>query len=271
MALSVANMNDVVIERILRYEHYNTSTGLLEWSANQLEDASLNITSESTEVTDAIGSVIATFFRGRSAEFSATNSLFNLGIAAAQTGNPTGLVRGSETNKINVPRSETFTLDGTATTITLADVPTGTSGAEISYIYALDGTGYTSTHYSLGAAASGTSFALDAATKTITLPTGLTAGTRIMVNYKADIADAVKLSANGTDAPIAGKGLLWVKCHNVCDKSKIVYGILEFPNAQPSPDYELNFTPDGKHSITIEMNKDYCDPEQILYHFYLAA
>lgn len=270
MAYTVANMNDVVIEKILRYEHYNTSTGELIWMANQLEDASLNITSDTSEVTDAEGSTIATFFKGRKAEFSATNALFNLGIASAQTGNAGGIERGGENKKINVPRSQIFTLD-TSKTITLSDVPTGVSGAEIGYIYTIDGTGYNTACYSLGATANATQFALDAATKTITLPTGLPVGTRVMVNYRADINDAVKFSANGLDAPVAGRGMLWVKCHNVCDKSKIVYGILEFPNAQPSPDYEWSFTPDGKHAITLEMNQDYCDAEKILYHFYLAA
>lgn len=270
MSLTVANMNDVVIEKILRYEHYNTSTGMLEWMANQLEDATLSITSESSEVVDAEGSTIATFFKGRKAEFSATNSLFNLGIASAQTGNANGVDRGSDTHTVNVPRSQIFTV-GSTSTVTLADIPTGTPGAEIPYIYTIDGTGYNTACYSLGAVASPTQFALDASSKTITLPTGLAVGTRIMVNYRTDMNDALSFSANSMDAPIAGRGMLWVKCHNVCDKSKIVYGIVEFPNAQPSPDYELSFSPDGKHALTIEMHKDYCDPDQVLYHFYLAA
>ena len=266
---SVVNMNDVVFENIIKLEGYNTSTGELMWLASQLTDGTLSVTSETEDVTDAKGAVIARFYRSINAEFTATNALFNLSLAAAQTGNSEGIIRGGTNSPIVVPKSETFTVAGT--TITLSEVPVGTTGAEIPYIYACNGAGNLTTSYKLAATVSATEFALDAATKRITLPTSIATGDKIMVNYNCETENAVMFKANGNDTPRACRALLYVKCHNVCDPSAIVYGILEFPNAQLSPDYDLNFTSDGGHELTLQMMQDFCDGEKRLYNFYLIG
>lgn len=266
--MSVINLNDIVIESIFGLDYYNSSTKELMWQANQLSDATLDITSSEQEVQDAMGVPIATFFRGRSGTLTATNALFSLPVAAAQSGNAAGLVRGSTSAKINVPIVETFTTGKSQSTITLSDVPTGTASMEIPYIYAMDGTGYKSQSYSLNSSPSATEFSLDAASKTITLPTGLAEGTRIMVSYNADRADALRFSATGNDSPRAGIAHLRLKCHNLCDVSSIVYGVMVCPNAQLSGNYQFNFTSDGQHSIELRLMQDYCDPDKLLYHFY---
>lgn len=264
--MSVANLNDLVFEKIFGLRYYNSSDYSLMWMANQLEDATLDVTSEEQVVNDALGSPIAKFFRGRSATLSATNALFNLSVAAAQSGNSAGLVRGTAEAKIKVPMSETIITSGT--TITLAEKPVGTPGAEIPFIYAMDGTGYWTRKYTLGSMASENEFTLDAASKTITLPTGTPNGTRIMVDYTGEKQDALQFSATGNDSPRAGIAHLWVKCHNVCDVSSIVYGVLVCQNAQLSGNYQLNFTPEGKHAIELQLMQNYCDPDKHLYDFF---
>ena len=59
---------------------FSTADGSYMWSINQITDPSLNITSETAEAVDALGSRIAVFNRGKSAEFTAQNSLFDLGL-----------------------------------------------------------------------------------------------------------------------------------------------------------------------------------------------
>lgn len=268
--LVVANMNDVLIEEIVRYEHYDSNTGRLLWMANQLQEGSLTIsTSETTEKKDARGNTIATFYKGRKAEFKANNALFNLGIAAAQSGGKSTIARGQTGAPVkSVPYSETFEVS--STTLTLKYTPVGATGAEIPYIYVIDDTGYNTTSYAINASADGEHFSLAADTKTLTLPTGIKSG-RIMVNYRADIEDALAFTASADDAPTPGRGLLYVKCHNVCDESTKVYCILEFLNAQVSPEAEIGFTTEGTHALTMQMMPSYCDPDKTLYRFYAAV
>lgn len=269
MAMTAANINDVVFEKILRIESYHTNTREMVWMANQLRDATLNVTGESREVTDASNAPIATFYDARRAELEATSALFNLPLAAAQGGNPGGLVRGAVGKGIAVPRSEILTVSGT--TLTLTDVPVGTAGAEIPYIYAVDNTGYNVANYALGPTATENTFTLDAATKKITLPTGMVNGTRVMVNYTAEREDAARFSANATDNPMATETHLWVKCHNVCDPSTIVYGILVCYNAQLSPDYTINFGSDAEQALNMTIMPSYCTIDKRLFDFFFCA
>lgn len=266
--MSVLNLNDIVIESIIGLDYFNSSTGELMWQANQLSDATLDITADEQEVTDALGVPIATFFRGRTGTLSATNALLSLPVAAAQSGNADGLVRASSANKISVPLTQSFVLGASQSTIELSDVPVGTTGAEIPYIYAMDGTGYKTRSYAINSTNDADHFSLDAVSKTITLPTGLAAGARITVKYTAERADALRFSATGNDTPRAGIAHLIVKCHNLCDVSSIVYGVLVAPNAQLSGNYQLNFTSDGQHALELRLMQDYCDPDKLLYHFY---
>ena len=69
------DLNNFVIDRVRRGTMFSPETGEVLWSITQIKDASLSMTSESADVTDAIGSVIMKFDRSKSAEFSASNAL----------------------------------------------------------------------------------------------------------------------------------------------------------------------------------------------------
>jgi hypothetical protein len=73
------DLNNFVIDRIVRgvaiSQDKDNPTVL--FSINQIQNASLNCASESTDAVDAMGTPIATFYRAKSAEFSAENALFD--------------------------------------------------------------------------------------------------------------------------------------------------------------------------------------------------
>ena len=52
------DLNNFVIDRVRRGTMFSPETGEVLWSITQIKDASLSMTSESADVTDAIGSVI---------------------------------------------------------------------------------------------------------------------------------------------------------------------------------------------------------------------
>lgn len=177
------------------------------FSCNQLRDPSIGITADSVEVTDAIGSRIAQFDRAKAATLTATNALFDMNLAAAQFGTKKNVA--SATNKIVSPIFEDITLTTGQTTVVLKQTPVGTAGAEIQFIYELKGDDTLGTKYALGATASATEFELDATTKTITLPTGIT-GSRIFVMYEYQADAAVEIVNTAKEFPTAGRFVMEV-------------------------------------------------------------
>ena len=177
-------INNFVIDRVLRGIMTSTADGSYMWSINQVQEPSLNVTSETAEAVDALGSRIATFNRGKSAEFTANNSIFDLGVFAAQNG--VDVQEAGVGSAISTPKFDEIVIDGTSASYDLAETPND----ELGKIYKLNGDGTLGTAYEKGAAASSTKYAYDESTNKLTPPTGLSAGDRLMVMYEYDATTA---------------------------------------------------------------------------------
>ena len=108
------DLNNFVIDRIVRGVALSQKDDSVLFSINQIQNASLNCASESTDAVDSIGVPIATFYRAKSAEFSAENALFDMNLMATQLG--TSKKVASSTSKILAPAMETFTVAAGAMT-----------------------------------------------------------------------------------------------------------------------------------------------------------
>lgn len=258
------DLNNFLIDRVRRGTMFSDTTGEALWSITQIKDASLNMSSETADATDAIGNVITQFDRSKNAEFSGSNALWDLGLSAAQFGSEKKIA--DSTNVIRVPAYEQLTVSGGK--IVLSHVPAGVTGAEIKYIYALNSDSTLGTKYTLGTAVSATEFTLDAATKTIMVPTGVTGVIAVFYDYDAE--DAVMLQNNAVDFPKAGKFMLEVIGKDTCDKTATYVAYIVFPNAKLKTDMDLNFSTDGGHPFSMQMMQDYCDLEKKLFNIYVA-
>ena len=259
------DINNFVIDRIRRGYMLHSTTSKMLWSVTQVTDASLKISSDSTDATDAIGNKIMTFYRAKNAEFSASNSLFDLNLAAAQSGTEKKVA--SSSAKIRSPYSQIVVASGTSATLDF--VPVGVVGSEIPYIYAMKGDDTFATTYEVSTSADATHFVVNAATKTITLPTGLDNGTRIWIPYEYETDEGVMVEGNAVDFPKGGKFILEVYGHDVCDQTTDYIAYVTFPAAKLKPDFDLNFSTDGKHPFTIECSQAYCDSEKKLFAIYV--
>ena len=258
------DLNNFLIDRVRRGTMFSDTTGEAMWSITQIKDASLNMTSETADVTDAIGNVITQFDRSKNAEFSGTNALWDLGLSAAQFGSEKQVA--SSTSKIVTPIYEQLVVaDGK---ITLSQVPVGVTGAEVKYIYGLNGDSTLGTKYELGESATATTFTLDASSKTITVPTGVTGNIAVFYDYEAE--EAIMLKNNAVDFPKAGKFILEVIGKDTCDKTATYVAYIVFPNAKLKTDVDLSFTSDGGHPFSMQMMQDYCDLEKRLFNIYIA-
>lgn len=259
------DVNALAIHKVQRISNFHTGTGAMLWSMTQVKDFNLSVTVDNEVViSDAQGSPIMKFQNGKSCTATGTNALFDMGLLAAQNGTTKEL---SGTSSFKSYANE-IVIAPSSGTVTLKHTPAAAAAAGIPYIYKLRGDDGTSTTYAYGATASASAFTFTGTT--LTLPTGLEAGTRLLVPYyyTADSDDeAVRITATGKDYTTPGRMVIEILAHDPCSSSSKHYAMLIFPNARLSSAYEIGFGADSGHPFEIEAMQDYCDHEKKLYEF----
>ena len=266
------DLNNFVIDRIVRGVALNQKDDSVLFSINQIQNASLNCASESTDAVDAMGTPIATFYRAKSAEFSAENALFDMNLMATQLGTEKN-VAGKNVAKITVPAMVSFevaeggthTLKYAPLTYTVKDEETGEDivVSTVKEIYALNGDSTFGTKYTAASAASETEFKIDG--KVIELPTGLAVGTEMFVMYEYESENAVEVVNSAKKFPVGCKFVMEVLGCDVCDQTNLVYAYVIFNNAKLSPDFDWSIATDGTHPFSMKAQQDYCDKEKRLF------
>lgn len=222
------DINNFVIDRVIRGVALSQKDDSVLFSINQMQNVSLNCASESTDAVDALGTPIATFYRAKSAEFSAENAIFDMNLMATQLG--TAKKVASSTAKITAPAMESFAY--------------GTGNYELKHtpktvpneIYVLNGDSTFGKKFVKGTAASATEFAIT--NKTLALPTGLAATDELFVMYDYETDSAVEVVNSATEFPVGCKFIMEVLGCDVCDQTTLVHAYVIFNNFKLSPDFD---------------------------------
>lgn len=253
-------INNFVIDHVLRGIMVKRN-GDYMWSINQITNPSLNVTlTETSQAVDALGTPIAEFDRGREAEFSAENSLWDLSLYAAQMGQDKEVASTDAT--ITTPSFEEIEVQGTeGETYELKHTP----NEAISYIFMLNGDGTLGRSYKVGTTASAEEFVYEESSHTITLPTGLTKGDTLFVFYEYELETGVAVTADGINFPKRGKFIMEVLGCDVCDQEELIHAYVIFPNAKLDGNVDYSFATDGTHPFTIKAMQDYCDHKKRLF------
>ena len=248
------NPNELILEKIRAVEEYDPATNELTGRYTQIEDPSLQTSADATDVTDAMGTPIQTFYTAQKGNFSFTNSLFSLDLAASQFG--TKKVVANDTEKVTMPVSEVITI-GSDGTVILKYVPVGVPGAEIKYVKVINDNNTFGETYEVSAAAGDGKFTIDATTKTITLPEGVTG--RVFVNYEKETSTAVQITKTTDGVPEVKTLLIHAIFHDPCNKNLVYAGVIRCPRAQIDPtSVDISLKSDGKHPAAYVLNKEYC-------------
>lgn len=279
MATTAFDVNNFVINHVLRGTMVSTTDNSVLWSLTQVQNPSLSMSSETVDATDALGTKIMTFERAKEATFSAESAIFDLGLLAAQTGS-TKQYSASD-NKIKTPMFETITIkatDVTAGKVELSKTPIsisseGSSVSSIGEIFKLSGDSTLAKSYApvtSGTAATDTEFYIAAASRDLKIPTELVAGDQIFViyEYEADNTDgngAIQVINSATSFPTNGKFILEVLGADVCDSTTKVYAYLVFPNCKLSSATDLTLETEMTQGFEISANQDYCSVENELW------
>lgn len=249
------NVNELIIDRVRYVVGVMPSTGEVIFRLTQIEEASLSTSATGEDVTDAVGTPITTLYRAKTAEFTATNSLFSLDLAAVQFGGKK--IVGSSDKKIRDHAHEVLPVKGGK--VTLSHTPLG----EIGYIYGIKQNSISDT-YKSGTIASAKEFAITG--KGITVPTGLVDGDNVYIEYEFENENAVAVTNYANEFPKSFRMIAYVIFRDKCDENIVYAGKIIGNRAKMSAesvDIALNST--GKHSFTIKLSKDYCSIDEELF------
>ena len=242
------NLNNIVVDRVLRGIFSDKNDNII-FSLNQVQDLSLNQTSESQEITDALGVSIMELMRAKALEASANNAIYDFGLLAAQYG--TEKVAATSEEKLTVPTMESFEVKGT--TYSLKHTPT----KEIKVIYALNGDSTLGAKYTKGTSASATEFTYSEGV--ITVPTGLEDGTEMFVMYEYESDNAIEVVNSANKFAKMGKMTFECLVYDVCDPETKIFAYLILPRFQLSNDFDWSIGGDSQtHAFSGKAMVDYC-------------
>lgn len=249
------NVNEVILDKV-RSLTANDFDGKMLFRVTSLEDPSLNCTAEGEEITNAIGALITTLYRAKKAEFSATNSLMSLDLAAAQYGSKKEFA--SEGAEFVDYDYEILPVDGAS--VKLKRIPIVDS---IKYIYAVE-KGEVSTAYKVGSSVTDTE-AMVADDGTITLPTSVTSG-KVYVEYQFKNKSAMRIVNKASEFPTACSIVIYAYFKDKCNENLTYSGKIICPKAKLNPEsIELALTSTGKHPFTFTCMQDYCEEDNELF------
>lgn len=175
------SVNDLAITSLETINVFKASDGAYMFTLDELQNATISQSQESTDITGKAGRKLSTLKRNKTFSISASNGLVSTGLLAAQTG-------GTLTNgAVNVRWSEELAVDSSnAATTTYKAV--GTSGAEIKALYIKNADGSLGNELQQVASTVATGkFTYTPNTKKLQFHTDVTAGTEVYVIYERKI------------------------------------------------------------------------------------
>lgn len=241
------NLNNFVVDRIVRAVGKSKEDKVL-FAINQVTNASLNVTSETAEAVDALGTPIAVFNRAKTAEFSAENALFDLNLMATQAGGKK--VTASADAPVVAPAFD-IVEEGK-----LKHTPIDADAVKF---YTVNGDG------SLGEEVARTGVTIEGTTVT-----GLTGDAQVMAVYEYNAENAVEVVNSATEFPKACELVLEVLGCDVCNQEELIYAYLIFPNFKISPDFDWSIATDGAHPFSGQAMQNYCDTKKELYRLVIV-
>lgn len=236
-------INNFLVNRVLSVTGMDKDDNIL-YRLVQPQNISLSTSSETADVVDNMGSVIATFDRSKSAELSGENAIFDLSLLAVQ--------HGTEVQKTvdEVPCFETIVVAEKSGEVSLAHTPIDDAAVKF---YALNGDS------SLGEAVE-----ISVNAGKYTIPGSVTAEQILAVyDYKPTAASMVTVSSD--KFATSHKIVVEVLGCDVCNKEDLIYAYLIFPSGKMSSDTELSFSTDLVHSFTVTAQVEYCSPDKKLF------
>lgn len=257
------NLDKLVIDRVVDGQFEDKNNKLLA-VLDQVQNFSINTTSETKDKTDATGNIIKRFYTAKNVEVSGENAVLSLNLMSLQTGSD--IVKNSD---VVLPRILQVAKSDSA--LELPDTPIeGTLSVYGTYDNGLPNLDI---QYVRGTAAGAGTYAISTVEgkTTIALPTDATASVQIKYDYQvAEGNVAVRVNQDGSSFPKECKATFRVLCSDVCDAETAMALYIVFPRFQMAPDFDWTVDTESAQSFSAQAFKDYCAKNQLLFYVAIA-
>lgn len=228
----------------------------LSYVLDQLSDASIEISADSTDITDKKGNIIRTTYRTKTGTFTATNALFHPAVLNAQTGNEIEYATAQRT--INMPKIH---VDEAGAQYMIGNYVAGSL-----QVIGLYGNGANDKPLDADAVAALLTGTGD--NTKITLPNVTGGPIQYLVKYERAMSEGAKITNDTKSLPQLNKLTLFCAMGDPCkDKLRPCYVVI--PRFAPDPSMTLSLSADETTvDFSGNLNVDYCSGTQALYYIY---
>lgn len=259
-------LGDLIVDRI-QFGYGAKSNGTPLYVLTQLQDASISVTAEATDITDKDNNLVYRKYSGKTGEVTATNAFMNL--AVIETLSATEAEIATKDNGIVMPIITTVKAGETL------DITNFVEGTVV--VNALNLKGSMGKEYTLGTAVSEGEFAIAVTEKTddveasaiLTPPTD-TEEVQYIVKYKKTVYSGAKITNSADVFPTSHELYFKALVVDPCDKENLRAAIIYIPSFIPSPDVTVSLA--GGDSQTMDftgaMMVDYCSNEKEMFVVY---
>lgn len=236
-------LGDIIVDRVL-YGVAENFSGELQYVLTQLADATIEVTAESKDATDATGTLVKRFWQGKTGTFTANNAMLNMNILGAMSGSEPQIA-GSGEDAIVMPKMITVKPGATA------DLKGFVDGTVV--VYSQAGNGSIGNAYTKAAVASDTEFGLSSS-GVFTAPTATTEGegdnaqkiAQYFVKYDRKVEKGTAVKNRADKFPSTVTLTLKVLAVDPCEADTVRAAYVEMPSFQPSPETSVSLTTDAQ-------------------------
>lgn len=253
-------LGDVIVDR-LQFGYGQKKNGTPMYALTQLTETNIEITADSTDITDKDGNLVYRKYTGKKGEVTATNAFLNLAIVEALSAVDAEIA--TEEHSIVMPMLEIVDAGKTL------DISGYVDGSVKVCPLSLEGS--MGNEYTLGTDANETEFAIKTETNvsTLTPPTDAKE-VRYLVKFKKNIKSGAKITNSGNKFAKAHELFFKALVVDKCDTDVLHAAIIHIPSFMPSPEFTLALQ--GGDSQTMDykgvMMVNSCSTDQELFSIY---
>lgn len=259
-------LGDVIVDR-LQFGYGAKSNGTPLYALTQLNEASIDITADSTDITDKDGNLVYRKYTGKKGEVNAQNAFMNLAVIEVLSAADAEIA--SVDNAIVMPMIKTVNAGETL------DITGYVENTVV--VSALSLKGSMGEEFTLGTDATATEFKIVhtdevggvPASDVLTPPTAPDE-VQYIVKYKKKVTSGAKITASAKSFPKAHELFFKALVVDKCDQDAFRAVIIHIPSFMPSPEFSLALQ--GGDSQTMDfkgsMMVNACSTDQELFSIY---
>lgn len=253
-------LGDIIIDR-LQFGYGARSNGTPLYVLTQLTEATIDITANSTDITDKDGNLVYRKYTGKTGEVNAVNAFKNLSII--ETLSAVDAEIATKEKGIVMPMIQEVAAGKTL------DITNYVEGTVV--VNALSTKGSMGKEYALGSEASETEYKITTSDdKTILTPPTDAEEVMYIVKFKKTVYSGTKITNSANKFPKAHELFFKALAVDPCDKESLRAVIVHIPSFIPSPECSLALQGGDTQSMDFKgaMMVDSCSVDQEMFSLY---